>query len=82
MKLCKDCIHSDIPNVNTRCFKHVVSIPYISLVDGTRNRRLIGRSEYCFLERETSGRCGPEAKFFEPRPTILNRIKSLFTGGK
>lgn len=81
MKLCKDCRHYRI-DVGFRavCSRKIVrEFIYVSPVDGKKVYRLDGDEEQCFFERKGYGDCGPEAKFFEPRPslwkTILNEIR-------
>jgi len=67
IKLCKDCVY----------FYHYeckANFDYISCVDG-ENRYLS-----CAVCRKMIPLCGPDAKYFKPRPTLLAKIKKLWEG--
>ena len=57
--LCKDCKHE-----RGRDCHRVLKEPYTDVVSGTRKQPIY---PYCSIEREPFGRCGPEARYFEPR---------------
>ena len=68
-KLCKDCKYHD------RSFCTNPDILTKSLVTG----RVVIRS--CSTLR-LSSKCGNQAKYFEPKPTLLQKIKNLFVKEK
>ena len=67
MKLCKDCKHyrRGPYGIVQECRAVVLREPRIDPVDGDE---LQGLYEECFHTRGIRGRCGPDAKFFEPLP--------------
>jgi hypothetical protein len=80
MKLCKDCKHCKPYNTgnksygtNSMCYHPCVAISEIVTGDvfGEDCRHL-----------RYAGRCTPEGVLFEPKPTLLQKIKNLFVKEK
>lgn len=87
MKFCKDCRwcekkdfidQYDLKQINYACLKTKKEYAQ-SLVDGSKNYTMVdcwryrGKTEYGHDEC-----CGPEAKYFEPRKTFIERLKEWF----
>lgn len=74
-KFCKDCKHHWTGTLNQGhwCLNDDISGPP-SLVTGERKRDL------CQEQRDTRGKCGPEAKHFEAQTTAekVGRVTRLF----
>ena len=74
MKLCKDCKHFDYPYFCKRIKKSEGISPVTGKPWGPET--LIAESE---RERERySDACGPNAKYFEVKPTFFERLAGLF----
>lgn len=77
MKYCKDCKHyRSRPLDHSRCSRGVeFCTDPVSGEKGIKVKTL----QFCYAERESDekNRCGPDAKFFEAKPTLLGKLKEL-----
>lgn len=70
MKLCKECKHSNWMFNDFWCRHPSAGVDPVS--GGPYETR-------CFAQRGAyAGKCGPEAKLWEPKPTLIQKLKSLF----
>jgi len=80
MKFCKDCRWFEkeplMSETRSKCMKPHQQDFSVSGVSG----KIISKTRYCNDERrgEYYGLCGPEAKYFEPRKTFIERLKEWF----
>lgn len=82
MKFCKDCRWSNMdffyPKTFSKCNNNKVKYYFTDSVTGKTS----AAKEYCSIQRSSKfvllGTCGPEAKYFEPRKTFIERLKEWF----
>jgi hypothetical protein len=78
IKACKDCKHYR-PSMTTG-WCEVVGISYFDYD--------VGKTKWCtvpistYKQRSPLGRCREQASLFEPKPTLLQKIKNLFVKEK
>jgi hypothetical protein len=74
MKLCKDCKHSKRDfTFGWQFGKCMREPPAVDPVDGKQKKTGL----YCSTQREFPHLCGPEAKYFEQKPTLVERLEGL-----
>ena len=78
IKLCKDCKYY-VPTLTAGWCK-VEMVSDFNYATGKTNWHTVLTPIY--KQRSPLGRCREQAKYFEPKPTLLQRIKSLFVKEK
>lgn len=73
-KFCKDCRHYVIGGLVTPPFCDKSLRESADIVSGKLHR---WHQYYCY-EMRAHGECGPDAKLFEQKPTLVGRLRELF----
>jgi hypothetical protein len=72
MKSCKDCRLYN--KVNRVCVVEVTE--RADTISGIKTYYV---AKYAYTARSLTGLCGPEAKLFDPKPSILQKLKQMYT---
>jgi hypothetical protein len=77
MKLCKDCKYSKYVYSESRTYCIAKHPLVASMISG--NKYFQENTPRCYDLRNSicPDDCGPEAKFFEAKPTLLGKLKEL-----